>query len=220
MGDSTVKNTDNAITGVVEDSNINLLQNIEAYFQYIRETIKQIIIDDDLKYSDPMDKKKIYPDFTYTQFLYLLSRIYDRVYSVNLELLCKPCIYNNYNKPYYDTLKVKKAYEVYYRLCQYYGYVCTAEPFYTMTGLSENIVREWLSSGYCDLYNTMLKNAKNTVVSRFENSRVPLLQLAAANYKYNLNQHETMHEGAPVLEVLPDLLALPEAEKPHMIEEK
>ena len=72
---------------IVENSNENILNNIDNYLQYIRDNIKQIIVDDDLKYSDPMEKKKIYPDFTYTQFLYLLSRLFDRVFSVNTDLL-------------------------------------------------------------------------------------------------------------------------------------
>lgn len=210
----------NIIPEIVENSNDRILKDISVYLEFIRGKIQEIIKNDGLKYSDPMDKKKIYPDFTYTQFLYLLSRVYDTVYSVNLELLCKPCIYNNYNKPYYDINKVKKAYDVYYRLCQYYGYVCTADPFYIMTGISENILREWLSSGYCDLYNTIIKNAKNSTIARFENSRVPLLQLAAANHKYNLATPENTRQEAAAVEVLPDLLALPETEKPHMIEEK
>jgi len=205
---------------IVENSNDNILNNIDIYLSYIRETIKQIIIDDDLKYSDPMDKKKVYPAFTYTQFLYLLSRLYDRVYSVNLELLCKPCIYNNYNKPFYDPIKVKKAYDVYLRLCNYYGYNCSIDPFCKMVGIEEHTLREWLSSGYSPLFKIMRENAKKDTVARFENSTVPLLNLAAANYKYNINQHETTREGAPVLEVLPDLLALPGAEKPHEIDEK
>ena len=203
---------------IVENSNDNILNNIDIYLSYIRETIKQIIIDDDLKYSEPMDKKKVYPDFTYTQFLYLLSRIYDRVYSVNTELLYD--VYNNKYNKLYNMEKVKLCYEVYNKLCGFYGYVSSCEGFYIFSGIEERTLKEWLSSGRTDLFNTMLKNAKNTVVSRFENSRVPLLQLAAANYKYNINQHEATREGAPVLEVLPDLLALPGAEKPPMIEEK
>ncbi|MBR3581293.1 MAG: hypothetical protein IKN95_09925 [Lachnospiraceae bacterium] len=203
---------------IVENSNDNILNNIDIYLSYIRETIKQIIIDDDLKYSEPMDKKKVYPDFTYTQFLYLLSRVYDRVYSINTELL-----YNAYNNKYnksYNVDKVKLCYEVYYRLCGYYGFICSAEGFYIFSGIDVNTLQEWLSSGRSNLLNIMRKNAKNSTIARFENSPAPLLNLAAANYKYNINQHETMHEGAPVLEVLPDLLALPGAEKPPMIEEK
>lgn len=203
---------------IVENSNENILSNIDSYLQYIRENINQIIHDDGLQYSDPMDKKKIYPAFTYTQFLYLLSRVFDRVYSVNTELL-----YNAYNNKYnksYNVDKVKLCYDVYYRLCGYYGFICSAEGFYIFSGIDVNTLQEWLSSGKSNLLNIMRKNAKNTVISSFENSPVPLLKLAAANYKYNINQHETTHEGAPVLEVLPDLLALPGAEKPHMIEEK
>jgi hypothetical protein len=89
-----------------------------------------------------------------------------------------------------------------------------------MVGIEEHTLREWLSSGYSPLFKIMQENAKKDTVARFENSTVPLLNLAAANYKYNINQHENTHEGAPVLEVLPDLLALPGAEKPPSIEEK
>lgn len=203
---------------IVENSNNNILSNMDAYLQYIRDNINQIIIDDGLKYSDPMDKKKVYPAFTYTQFLYLLSRLFDRVYSVNTELL-----YNAYNNKYnksYNTDKVMLAYEVYYRLCGYYGFICSAEGFYILSGIDVNTLQEWLSSGKSNLLNIMRKNAKNSTIARFENSPTPLLNLAAANYKYNINQHETTHEGAAVLEALPDLLALPGAEKSHTIEEK
>ena len=196
---------------VVENSNKNILSSMDSYLQYIRENINQIISDEGLQYSDPMDKKKIYPAFTYTQFLYLLSRVFDRVYSVNTELL-----YNAYNNKYnksYNMDKVKLCYEVYYRLCGYYGFICSAEGFYIFSGIDVNTLQDWLSSGRSNLLNIMRKNAKNSTIARFENSSAPLLNLAAANYKYNINQHENTHEGAPVLEVLPDLLALPQDQK-------
>lgn len=196
---------------IIENSNENILSNIDAYLQYIRENINQIIQDDGLQYSDPMDKKKIYPAFTYTQFLYLLSRLFDRVYSVNTELLYD--VYNNKYNKLYNMEKVKLCYEVYYRLCCYYGFVCSNEGFYILSGIDVNTLQEWLSSGRSNLLNIMQKNAKNSTIARFENSPAPLLNLAAANYKYNINQHETTREGAPVLETLPDLLALPKDQK-------
>ena len=196
---------------IVENSNENILNNMDAYLQYIRDNINQIIKDEGLQYSDPMDKKKIYPAFTYTQFLYLLSRLFDRVYSVNTELLYNAYI-NKYNK-IYNMEKVKLCYEVYYRLCGFYGFICSIEGFYIFSGIDERTLKEWLSSGRTDLFNTMCKNAKNSTIARFENSSTPLLNLAAANYKYNLNQHETSRDSAPVLETLPDLLALPKDQK-------
>lgn len=199
--------TDQApIHGTVENSNENILNNIENYLQYIRQEIQNILVDDNIKYSDPMEKKKIYPDFTYTQFLYLLSRLYDRVFSVNTELLCDNYI-NKYNKNY-NIHKVELCYEVYYRLCLYYGYNCTMEPFFTMTGMDDKTVREWLRLGRSSLLNTMLKNAKNSTVARFENSRNPLLSLAAANYKYRLNEPTQERQQDAQIEALPDLLAL------------
>lgn len=195
---------------VVEDSNESILSSIENYLAYIRQTIKQIIIDDELKYSEPMDTKKIYPAFTYTQFLYLLSRVNDRVYSINKELLYN----NNINsKCLYDVQKVEKAYKVYFKLCQYYGFTCAAEPFYTMTGIENTTFMEWLSSGRTNLFKTMQENAKNTVISRFENSPVPLLQLAAANHKYRLAEPVKERTEAVAVDVLPDLLALSDAQK-------
>lgn len=196
---------------VVENSNENILNNMDSYLQYIRDNINQIIQDEKLQYSDPMDKKKIYPAFTYTQFLYLLSRIYDRVYSINTELLYD--VYNNKYNKLYNIEKVKLCYDVYNKLCGFYGYVSSCEGFYIFSGIEERTLKEWLSFGRTDLFNTIIKNAKNSTIARFENSRVPLLQLAAANYKYNINQHETTREGAPVLETLPDLLALPQDQK-------
>ena len=197
---------------IVQDYNVKVLEDIELYLYYIRQTIKQIIVDDDLKYSEPMDKKKVYPDFTYTQFLYLLSRVYDRVYSVNTELL-----YNSYNNKYsksYNVDKVKLCYEVYYRLCGYYGFICSAEGFYILTGIDVNTLQEWLSSGRSNLLDIMRKNSKNSTVARFENSTTPLLNLAAANYKYSLNtERQADRDGGQVLEALPDLLALPDDTK-------
>lgn len=202
------------LTGTIENSNDYILNNIGAYLEYIRENIKQIIINDGLKYSDPKDKKKEYPDFTYTQFLYLLSRLYDNVYSVNLELLHDPAYYNyNNNKKPYNIDKVKKAYDVYLRLCNYYGFNCTPEPFLKMIGMGINTLKEWLSSGRSDLLKIMQENAKNDTISRFENSTTPLLNLAAGNYKYKLNEAQTDNTPAGIIATLPDLLSLPDAQK-------
>lgn len=197
-----IKNPDTPITGEVVNSNDNILNNMDYYLQYLRDNIKQIIIDDELKYSDPMEKKKVYPDFTYIQFCYLLGRLYDRVFSVNTELL-----YNNYNKRY-DIPKVELCYRVYCKLCAYYGYICSIEQFETMTGIDEGTLKEWLSSGKSDLFNFMIKNAKNSVVSSFENSKQPLLKLAGANYKYKLNTPLEDRQEAAAVDVLPDLQAL------------
>ena len=203
---------DNKNIEVVQDYNIKILEDIELYLQYIRDTLKQIIVDDGLKYSEPMDKKKVYPDFTYTQFLYLLSRVFDRVYSVNTELLCD--VYKDKHNKLYNMHKVELCYDVYYKLCQYYGYVASLEGFNAFSGIDEVTLREWLSCGRTPLFNKIIKNAKNTVVSRFENSRVPILQLAAANYKYSINtEHQTDRDSGQVLEALPDLLALPDADE-------
>ena len=202
------------VTGTINGadySNEYILNNTGAYLEYIRAKIKEIIVNDGLKYSDPMEKKKIYPDFTYTQFLYLLLRLYDNVYSVNLELL-HDTPYYYINSPY-NVSKVKKAYEVYYRLCQYYGYNCTMEPFYNLTGISEKTFKEWLTSGRSDLYNIMYENAKKGVISRFENSKNPLLSLASANHKYNLDKPIQENMQGAVLDVLPDLLALTDQRK-------
>lgn len=193
---------------IVQDSNESILNNINYYLEFLREKIKEIIAADGLQYSEPMEKKKIYPAFTYTQFLYLLSRLYDTVYSVNKELL-----YNNNKLRSYDEKKVKLAYEVYFRLCQFYGFTCAVEPFTNMTGVSYDILLIWLSSGKSNLLKNMRDNAQNTVISRFENSPVPLLQLAAANHKYNLSQAIQEREEETVLEVLPDLLALTDSKK-------
>lgn len=191
---------------VVQDYNIRVLEDIELYLQYIRETIKQIIVDDGLKYSEPMDKKKIYPDFTYTQFLYLLSRVFDRVYSVNTALL-----YDSYNNKYskvYNTRKVELCYEVYHRLCGYYGFICSIEGFYKFVGIDRETLLEWLSSGKSELYKKAIENSKNTVLSGFENSQVPILRLAAGNYKYKLNTPIQERQEAVAVDVLPDLLAI------------
>jgi len=201
------------VSGVIEtvnNSNDYILNNTGAYLEYIRETIKSIISTEGLQYAEPMDKKKIYPAFNYIQFQYLLSRVYDLVFAVNLELLCKPCIYNNYKQPLYDPDKVKLCYTVYYKLCAYYGFICSVEGFYIFSGIQERTLKEWLSSGYCDLFKIASENAKNTVVSSFENSPVPLLRLAAGNYKYKLNEAKTDHTPAGIIDTLPDLLALPD----------
>lgn len=208
-----LKKPDKPITGIIENSNDNILNNIDYYLQYLRDNIKQIIIDDELKYSDPMEKKKVYPDFSYTQFLYLLSRLYDRVFSVNLELLCDYNHNNNINKHNYNVDKVRLCYEVYYRLCTFYGYNCTMEPFYSMTGIDEGTFKRWLSCGKTDLFNVMLKNAKNATIARFENSRNPLLSLASANYKYQLDKPVQERQEAAAVEVLPDLSALMDRKK-------
>ena len=82
------------------------------------------------------------------------------------------------------------------------------EPFLDLIGIDLNTLTEWLTSGRSNLLRIMRENAKNSIVSRFENSNTPLLQLAAANYKYQLNTPQQEREKAVVLDVLPDLLAL------------
>ena len=203
--------TPEKIQGVVENSNINILNNIDNYLQYLRDNIKQIIIDDELKYSDPMEKKKTYPDFTYIQFCYLLSRLYDRVFSVNTELLY--INYNNHFSKVYDIPKVELCYKVYSKLCGYYGFICSIEQFETMTGIDDETLKEWLSCGKSKLYNFMIKNAKNNVVSSFENSKLPLLRLAGANYKYQLDKPVLDRQEEITAESLPDLLQLPGTDK-------
>lgn len=195
----------------VNNSNDYILNNIGAYLEYIRETIRGIIQNEGLQYSEPMDKKKEYPAFTYIQFQYLLSRVYDLVFAVNLELLHPPN-YNKYNK-LYDHNKVKLCYTVYQKLCAYYGFICSVEGFYIFSGIEERTLKEWLSSGVNDLFKIMSENAKNTVISNFENSPVPLLKLAAGNYKYKLNEAQADHTPAGVIATLPDLLALTDQEK-------
>lgn len=201
-----IKKPDKPITGEVVNSNDNILNNMDYYLQYLRDNIKQIIIDDELKYSDPMEKKKVYPDFTYIQFCYLLGRLYDRVFSVNTELL-----YISYKDKYnkvFDIPKVELCYEVYCKLCQYYGYICSQEQFETMTGVDDGTLKNWLSSGRSLLANKMLENAKKSVVSSFENSKQPLLKLAGANYKYKLNTPLEERAEVAAVDVLPDLTAL------------
>lgn len=209
---------------IIMDDSKMILSDIGYYLAYIRQEIRLILIDDDLHYSEPMDKKKIYPAFTYTQFLYILLRLYDKVYSVRYELLCiddyHPPISPTNNKPMhnlykYSIPKVEMAYDVYYRLCVSYGYICGVEPFYTMTGIDEATTRDWLSCGRSNLVNTMLKNAKSATINRFDNSSVPILNLAAANYRYRLNtESDAAKEEEMISDSLPDLLALPSAKKP------
>lgn len=201
-----MSNDPEKIIETVENSNDYILSNIGAYLEYIRETIKKIIADEGLQYAEPMDKKKIYPAFNYIQFQYLLSRVFDLVFSVNTELLF--IYYNNkYNKKY-DIHKVELCYEVYYRLCSFYGFVCSIEGFYIFSGIDKETLLEWLSSGRSNLYKKALENSKNTVLSGFENSQVPILRLAAGNYKYKLNTPTQEHQEAAAVDVLPDLLAI------------
>lgn len=203
-----MSNDPEKIIETVENSNDYILSDIGAYLEYIRETIKKIIADEGLQYAEPMDKKKIYPAFNYIQFQYLLSRVNDIVYKPNLELLCQPQIYNNYNKPLYDNKKVELCYEVYYKLCAFYGFICSVEGFYLFSGIGENTLREWLSSGYSDLLKKALENSKKATISSFENSQVPILRLAAGNYKYKLQTPPNDHQEAAAVDVLPDLLQL------------
>jgi len=220
----SMDNTPTIVEADDTDSHI-LLQSMDRYLAYIRQQIRQILIDDEMEYCEPMDKKKVYPAFTYTQFQYILLRLFDRVYSVRYDLLCKdgytpnmamPNAYtNNISKYYnYDMVKVKKAYTVYLMLCKYYGYVPSVEPFLDMTGIDDKSLKEWLSNGQSDILNVMLKNAKNATITRFDNSSVPILNLASANYRYKLNTESAEDkERDMIADSLPDLLALPSAKK-------
>ena len=196
---------------VVENSNDYILNNIGAYLEYIRAWIRRIIDSDGLKYAEPMEKKKIYPEFNYIQFQYLLQRVQQEVYQVNTELLYK--YYNNPSNKVYDVDKVKLCYTVYSMLCSYYGFICSLEGFYLFSGIGEHTLKLWLSSGVSDVYKIALENSKNAVVSDFENSKVPLLKLAAGNYKYKLNTPMNERQEVTSIEVLPDLLQLTDSKK-------
>jgi len=205
---------------VVENSNVNILNNIDNYLQYIRENIRDILVFDNLQYSEPMDVKKLYPAFTYKQFIYILNRLYDRVYSQNLELLqeppyIKPCIYNikNNSKIRYNIPKVELAYTVYYRLCNYYGFVCCWEPFLSLTGIAQETFESWLSSGRSEVLKIARENNKNSVITDFENSSAPLLRVVSANYKHGLTTPIQEREAQAAVDVLPDLKALAERKK-------
>lgn len=76
------------------------------------------------------------------------------------------------------------------------------------SGIDRETLLEWLSSGKSVLYKKAIENSKNTVLSGFENSQVPILRLAAGNYKYKLNTPIQEHQEAAAVDVLPDLLAI------------
>lgn len=201
-----IENSNTPIMGTVVNSNEYILHNKAAYLQYIRENIQRIIVEDGLKYSEPMDKKKEYPAFTYIQFQYLLQRVQDEVYHTNKDLL-----YNNINR--YDMDKVKLCYTVYSMLCSYYGFICSLEGFYLFSGIDEPRLKEWLSAGLSDVYKIGVENSKKATISSFENSNIPLLKLAGANYKYKLQTPLEDRQQVAAVEVLPDLLQLPGTEK-------
>lgn len=207
------ENTNNPekLTGVIVDSNENILNNEQEYFIYILENVKQIIKDYGLKYSDVVDSRKNHPDFTYNQFLFILAELKTRVFSVNHELLCDNYI-SLYN-PNYNVSKVELAYRIYNKLCKYYGFNCTDTPFYEMTGIEEARLYEWLSRGSSDLLKKIKENAKNNVLSEFENGKIPILKLASANYKHGLTTPIQEREASASVEMLPDLLSITDQEK-------
>ena len=207
------ENTNNPekLTGVIVDSNENILNNEQEYFIYILENVKQIIKDYGLKYSDVVDSRKDHPDFTYNQFLFILAELKTRVFSVNKELLSDNYI-NLYN-PNYNVSKVELAYRIYNKLCKYYGFNCTDTPFYEMTGIEEARLYEWLSHGTSDLLKKIKENAKNNVLSEFENGKIPILKLASANYKHGLTTPIQERETTASVEMLPDLLSITDHSK-------
>lgn len=196
----------------IENTTQNLLNNEQYYFSFILETIQQIIKDYGLKYSGIVDSRKEHPDFTYNQFLFLLAEIKTRVYDTDLELLHDNYI-NKYN-PNYSIPKVEKAYNIYNKLCKYYGFNCTESPFLDMIGLDDMTIKNWLNSGRSDLLKRLKENATKGVLSQFENSQVPLLQLAVANHKRGLSQTLTEHDEHNTIKQLPDLLGLSQDKKP------
>lgn len=206
MAKTPTKNPDKPITGEVVNSNDNILSNEQEYFIYILDNVKRICSDYGIKYAGIVDSRKSHPDFTYNQFLFILAELKTRVYSVNRELLCDNYI-NIYN-PNYNHSKVELAYSIYNKLCKYYGFNCTDTPFYDMTGIEEARLYEWLSSGTSVLLKTIKENAKNNVLTEFENSSIPILKLASANYKHGLTTPQQEKEVQAAVDVLPDLQAL------------
>ena len=205
-----VSPTDQEVVEVV-DSNENILNSEQNYFMYILDNIKQIIRDYGLKYSETVDSRKSHPDFTYNQFLFLLAELQTRVFAVNTDLLSDG--YINIYTPRYNVQKVEKAYNIYNKLCKYYGFNCTDTPFYEMTGLNEPILQEWLSCGRSQLLKKIKENAKNNVLSEFENGKIPILKLASANYKHGLTTPLQERETDSIADSLPDLLAIPACKK-------
>ena len=201
-----IKNPDKPLTGEVVNSNDNILSNEQEYFLYILDNVKRICSDYGIKYAGIVDSRKSHPDFTYNQYLFILAELKTRVYSVNRELLCDNYI-NIYN-PNYNHSKVELAYSIYNKLCKYYGFNCTDTPFYDMTGIEESRLYEWLSSGTSCLLKTIKENAKNNVLTEFENSSIPILKLASANYKHGLTTPQQEKEVQAAVDVLPDLQAL------------
>ena len=205
------KETKIPVQGIVENSNDSILRNEQEYFIYILDNVKRICSDYGIKYAGIVDSRKDHPDFTYNQFLFILAEIKTRVYSVNRELLCDNYI-NIYN-PNYNHSKVELAYNIYNKRCKYYGFNCTDTPFYDMTGLDEGTLYNWLSSGVCDILKTIKENAKNNVLSEFENGGIPILKLASANYKHGLTTPLQEREAVAAVDVLPDLKALTDRKK-------
>jgi len=212
MDDVKKNNTDNPekITGVIVDSNENILQDQQKYLLYIIEHINRILKDYNIQYAEVVDSRKSHPAFTYNQFIFILSELYTRVYAVNKPLLFKQGFHNIYTNSgsYYDIHKVELAYNIYFKLCFMYGFNCTDVQFYTMTGVSEEILNDWLSVGKSDLLKRIKENAKNGVLSEFENGKIPILKLASANYKHGLTTPIQERETSASVEMLPDLLAI------------
>lgn len=203
-------NNNNTDIPKIENTTQNLLNNEQYYFSFILETIQQIIKDYGLKYSGIVDSRKMHPDFTYNQFLFLLAEIKTRVYDVDISLL----FYDD--KKRYDISRVEKAYNIYNKLCKYYGFNCTEFPFYDMIGIDKNILMDWLSSGKSMLLKIIKENATKGVLSEFENSQAPILKLAVANHSHGLAQQNTEHTETPTIEQLPDLLSISQSKKPML----
>lgn len=211
MPKKTKQDQPEQITGTVVNSNDNILSNEQEYFIYILDNVKRICSDYGIKYAGVVDSRKDHPDFTYNQFLFILAELKTRVYSINRELLCDNYI-NIYN-PNYNHSKVELAYSIYNKLCKYYGFNCTDTPFYDMIGIDEGTLYNWLSSGVSMLLKTIKENAKNNVLSEFENGGIPILKLASANYKHGLTTPIQEREAQAAVDVLPDLQALTERKK-------
>lgn len=209
------KDNNTPIIGVIEDSNENILQDQQKYLMYIIGHIERILKDYNIQYAEVVDSRKSHPAFTYNQFIFILSELYTRVFAVNKPLLFKQGFHNIYSNSgsYYDIPKVELAYNIYFKICFMYGFNCTDVQFYTMTGVSEEVLYNWLSDGKSDLLKRIKENAKNGVLSEFENGKIPILKLASANYKHGLTTPIQEREASASVEKLPDLLSITDQEK-------
>ncbi len=180
---------------IVEDGNNEILNNQERYFFYILQEVEKIIQDYKITYNEITDNKKTYPKFTKKQFILICQAINNRVFKSNTMLLR-----DNVYTSRYNTQKVELCYDVFKMLCNYYSVSYTLDTFLLYSGITKEMLVNWLNSGSSPLLKKIHEDITELDDFTMLNSSNSLLRV----FYRNNRETERIQQGNT--DILPNLL--------------